>query len=265
MKPKREENKMSKKQILITIFFALVAFTVPAQAGLVTVIHGLPALPGALPSNNPVDIAIDGVCKYFYAPYGAKIGPSEFEDGKHYIIFYEAIPDEPCRGTILAARDWIQKTDDEIDVVLGLSSEDEVAISFWDNTTALDEVDGGVEAAIEVRHVAGGSTLGAVVKKGKRQVDGVVANGDTFGPVKTTKSDHILQIRDELEILDQDTDTLKKDRVYWVYITGSVAKKTVNILNIESVPDEAIGGECPPEHRRGHRKPYKHWRYRHQK
>ena len=256
---------MSKKQIFITMCCVLIAFTVPAQAGLVTIIHGLPALPGALPSNNPVDIAIDGVCEHFYTPYGAKLGPSEFEDGKHYIIFYESIPDEPCRGTILALTEWNQDTDDEIDIVLGLNSDDEVVISFWDNTTALDVVDGGVETAIEVRHVAGGSTLGAVVKKGKSQVDGDVANGDTFGPIKTTKSDHILQIRDELEILDQDTDTLKKDRVYWVYITGSVAKKTVNILNLESVPDEAIDGELPCKHRRWHKKPYKRWRFRHHK
>ena len=256
---------MTKKLVFIIMLLFLAAVAVPAQADLVTIIHGLPALPGALPSNNPVDIAIDGVCEYFYTPYGAKIGPSKFEDGKHSIIFYESIPDQPCRGTILAARDWNQDTDDEIDVVLGLNAEDEVTISFWDNTTALDVVDCEAETAIEVRNAAAGPTLGAVVKKGDDKINGDVENGSTFGPIKTTSSEHILQVKKESEILDQDTDSLKKNRVYWVYITGSVDKKTVNILNIESVPDEAIDGELPPKHRRWHRKPFKSWLYRYHK
>ena len=256
---------MKKIQLFITIFFALVAFTVSAEADLVTIIHGLPALPGALPSNNPVDIAIDGVCEHFYQPYGAKLGPKVFEAGKHTFIFYESIPDDPCRGFVLAAIEVDLDTDDEIDVVLHLNSEDEVIAGIWDNTTALDVVDCGVETAIEVRNAAAGPTLGAVVKKGNDKVNGDVKNGGTFGPIKTTGGDHILQIRNGSEVLDQDTDDLKKERVYWVYITGSVDKKTVNILNIESVPDEALEGEIPSKHRKWLRKPFKNWSPRHHK
>ncbi len=63
---------MTGKLLSITLWFALTALAVPARAALITVIHGLPALPGAVPSSNPVDVAIDGKCEYIYQPYGAK-------------------------------------------------------------------------------------------------------------------------------------------------------------------------------------------------
>ncbi|UCD58123.1 MAG: hypothetical protein JSV16_03135 [Candidatus Hydrogenedentota bacterium] len=237
---------MNKKLIFIMIWLASAAFAVPAEAGLVTVIHALPALPGAVPSSNPVDIAIDGVCEHTYQPYGAKLGPKQIEAGWHSIIFYESIPDDPCRGKVLAAIEgWVSATD-EIDVVLHLNSEDQVVISTWDNTTALDAIDSGAEAAVEVRHAAAGPILSAVLKKENDVVEvGGVQAGSILGPIETTEGEHTLQIKKGEENLDQDTGVLKEGRVYWVYVTGSVFKKTVDLLTIESIPDELIEGEDP--------------------
>ncbi len=39
---------------------------------------------------------------------------------------------------------------------------------------------------------------------------------------------------------------MQDDRAYWIYITGSVFKKTVNLLSIESIPGELIEGQEPP-------------------
>ena len=241
-------------------FVVIVAFTMPAQADLMTIVHGLPALPGALPSNNPVDIAVDYVCEYFYQPYGTKLGPKRYEAGKHTFIFYEAIPDKPCQGFVLAAKEIELGADDEIDVVLHLNAEDEVVIGTWDNTTALDAIDKGATAAIEVRNAASSPTLTAVLKKSDDEIEGDVDNGSSFGPVKTTTGEHILQVRNESEILDQDTGEVQLERAYWVYLTGSVDKKTVNILTLESVPDEAIDGgdvdDTPSKHRKKWRQKY---------
>jgi hypothetical protein len=236
---------MNKKVIIITLM--LVSFTIPASAGLVTFIHGLPALPGAIPSSNPVDIALDGKCEYIYEPYGAKLGPRQIEEGWHSIIFYESLSNDPCRGTVLAAIEAFLETSDEVDIALHLNSEDVVVASIWDNTTALDAIENGAEVAVEVRNAAAGPTLTAVLKKENEEVDsGGVIPGSTFGPIDTTVGEHIVQVKNGEETLDQDSDEFKADRVYWVYITGSVFKKTINLLTIESIPGELIEGQDPP-------------------
>jgi hypothetical protein len=97
---------MYKKQIIFLICFAILAFTAPAQAGFMTLVHGLPALPGILPTNNPVDIALDGECKFFYVSYGQNLLLEFEEEGRRSVIFYESIPDTPCRGTVLGALDF---------------------------------------------------------------------------------------------------------------------------------------------------------------
>lgn len=238
---------MTKKLVFIMMWLALVAVAVPAGAGLVTVIHGLPALPGAIPSSNPVDIALDGACEYIYEPYGAKLGPRQIEEGWHSIIFYESLPNDPCRGTVLSAIETFLEASDEVDITLHLNSEDVVVASVWDNTTALDAIDAGVEVAVEVRNAAAGPTLTAVLKKENEEVDsGGVIPGSTFGPIATTVGEHIVQVKNGDETLDQDSDEFQADRVYWVYITGSVFKKTINLLTIESIPGELIEGEDPP-------------------
>jgi hypothetical protein len=238
---------MIKKLVFIFMWLFLAAFAVSAQAGLLTVIHGLPALPGAVPSFNPIDIAIDGQCQYIYRLYGAKLGPIEFEAGQHSITFYENAPGQPCAGTQLATTQWNQLSNDEIDVVLGLNSEDQVAISFWDNRTALDLVDGGVEAAVEVRHAAAGPTLAVVLKKGNETVStGGVPAGSFLGPIETTQGEHTLLIQKGSDvILAQNTGLFQAKRVYWAYVTGSVFKETVKLLTIESIPGEATAGNPP--------------------
>ncbi|MDJ0985380.1 MAG: hypothetical protein QNJ26_07535 [Desulfobacterales bacterium] len=139
---------MTRKLLSITLWFALIALAVPASAALITVIHGLPALPGAVPSSNPVDVAIDGKCEYIYQPYGAKMGPRHIEAGQHTIIFYESIPDEPCQGTVLAARQGFLSDSAQIDVTLGLNAQDQVSIMTFDNTAALDAIENGFETAV---------------------------------------------------------------------------------------------------------------------
>lgn len=237
---------IDKKLVFFVVVLALIAFTVPAGAGLVTVVHGLPALPEAVPSFNPIDIAIDGQCQYIYRLYGAKLGPIEFEAGQHAITFYESIPGQPCAGTELAATEWNQQADDEIDVVLGLNSEDEVTISLWDNTTALDAINGGVEAAVEVRNAAAGPTLDVVLKKGNDVVQvGGVPPGLILGPIETTQGEHTLLIQKGTKVLEQVTGDVQANRVYWAYVTGSVFKETVKLLTIESIPGEATEGNPP--------------------
>jgi hypothetical protein len=237
---------MKRKLIFISVLVAVAAFALSAQAGVVTFNHGLPALPGAVPSNNPVDIAIDGVCENIYVPYGSKLGPTQFEAGLHSVIFYESVPGDPCRGTVLSAREWNVEDTTQIDVALSLNAEDQVTVSVWDNTTSLFAVENGAETAVEVRHAAGGPILDVVLEKDNEvvQVGGVPA-GLIFGPIETTQGAHILRIRNGKEVLDQDTDSLKPNRVYWAYVTGSVFKKTVNILTIESIPGDEIEGGVP--------------------
>ena len=237
---------MTKKLVIIIMWLLLAAFAVSAQAGMLTVVHGLPALPGAVPSFNPIDIAIDGQCQYIYQLYGKKIGPEEFEAGQHSITFYETIPGQPCTGTQLATTEWNQQADDEIDVVLGLNSEDQVAISFWNNRTALNLVEGGVEAAVEVRHAAAGPTLDVDLKKGNETVTtGGVPAGSFLGPIETTQGEHTLLIQKGSEVLGQLTGELQPNRVYWTYVTGSVFKGTVKLLAIESIPGQPTEGNPP--------------------
>ena len=236
---------MDKKVIVIT--FMLLFFTTTASAQLVTFVHGLPALPGAIPSSNPVDIALDGKCEYIYEPYGAKLGPRQIGEGWHTTIFYESIPDDPCRGKVLAAIEVFFDESDEFDITLHLNSEDVVVASVWDNTIALDAVENGAEVAVEVRHAAAGPNLTAILKKGIEVVDsGAVIPGQSLGPIETTAGEHTVQVKNGDETLDQDSDEFEADRVYWVYITGSVFKKTTNLLTIESIPGELIEGEDPP-------------------
>jgi hypothetical protein len=238
---------MTKKLVFIMMWLAMVAVAVPAGAGLVTFIHGLPALPGAIPSSNPVDIAFDGKCEYIYEPYGAKLGPRQIEEGWHTTVFYESTPNDPCRGTVLAATEVFFDASDEVDVTLHLNSEDVVVASVWDNTTALDAIENGAEVAVEVRNAAAGPTLTAVLKKENEEVDsGGVIPGSSLGPIETTAGKHTVQVKNGDETLDQDSDEFKADRVYWVYITGSVFKKTINLLTIESIPGELIEGQPPP-------------------
>jgi hypothetical protein len=238
---------MTKKLVFIMMWLAMVAVAVPADAGLVTFIHGLPALPGAIPSSNPVDIALDRECEYIYEPYGAKLGPRQIEEGWHSIIFYESLPNDPCRGTVLSALEVFLEASDEVDITLHLNSEDVVVASIWDNTTALDAIDNGAEVAVEVRNAAAGPTLTAVLKKENEVVDsGGVIPGSSLGPIETTVGKHTVQVKNGDETLDQDSDEFQADRVYWVYITGSVFKKTINLLTIESIPGELIEGQPPP-------------------
>ena len=238
---------MIKKCLSFSMWLAIVAIAVPASAGLITVIHGLPALPGAVPSSNPVDISIDGTCEYTYRPYGSKIGPRELEPGLRTIIFYEALPDDPCNGTVLAARQGNIAESDQIDIVLGLNAEDQVDITTFDNTTALDALENGFQTAVEFRNVAAGPVLSAILLKGLESVAaGGVEPGLRFGPIETTAGEHTQRIENGPEVLEQDSDTLLAERAYWVYITGSVFKKTINLLSIESVPGELIEGQEPP-------------------
>ena len=239
-----KKKSMLRKFLLTMAWFTLGMVAVPAQAALLTIIHALPALPGAMPASNPVDVAIDGVCEHIYEPYGAKLGPKQIAAGVHSIIFYESIPDDPCQSTVLAAAEANLPDTAQIDVVLGLNASDQVIVLAWDNRLSLDD---GSETVVEVRHAAGGPTLGAVLRKGDTQVGAFeVLASTSSGPVATTQGEHTLQVRNGLEVLDQSVGDFKADRVYWAYITGSVFKKTVNLLVIESVPGELIEGEEPP-------------------
>ncbi len=112
----------------------------------------------------------------------------------------------------------------------------------------MDALDNGFETAVEFRNVAAGPILGAVLLKGNETVASAgVQPGLRAGPYATTAGEHTLRVQNGPEVLDQDNDTLQDDRAYWVYITGSVFKKTVNLLSIESIPGELIeGGEPPP-------------------
>ncbi len=174
-----------KKLMPIMVCVAFVAFAVPASAGLITVIHALPALPDAVPSSNPVDIAIDGVCEYIYQPYGSKIGPRKIEAGQHSIIFYESIPDDPCQGEVLAARQGNLNATAQIDVVLGLNSQDRVVVRIWDNTNALDAIENGAETAVEIRGAAAGPIRKHAISLSERS--GIRPTG--MRPPCCTKSD----------------------------------------------------------------------------
>jgi hypothetical protein len=237
---------MTKKPLFIAISIIFVLFSIPASAARVTLIHGLPALPGAVPSFNPVDIAIDGVCEGIYRLYGAKLGPIEFDPGVHSFTFYDAAPGQPCSGNQLAATQINVTATTQIDVALGLNAEDEVAISIWDNAPSLFAVEGTTNAAVEVRHAAAGPILGAILtREGILVETGGLPAGLILGPIVTTPGIHTLQILKGVELLGETIGDLLPERVYWVYVTGSVFKGTVNILAIESIPGAPTAGNPP--------------------
>ena len=237
---------MAKKRMVLLVLLVMVAFASPVGAKYVTFIHGLPALPGAVPSFNPVDINVDGQCQYIYKLYGSKLGPIDIEAGDHAVTFYENVPGQRCTGTVLGTYEWTHQADDEIDVVLGLNAEDEVAISVWDNKPSLALVDGGAEAVVEVRNAAAGPTLDALVRKGSSVVaNGSAAPGAKYGPIETTQGGHSVVILRGAKVFGENEGSFQQNRVYWNYITGSVFKDTVKILSIESIPDQPSEGNPP--------------------
>ncbi len=239
---------MIKKRLFIPVFLGILALTAPASAELVTIIHGLPALPGVIPSYNPIDIAIDGECTHIYKLFGSKTGPIEMAAGTHSIVFYESALASPCRGTVLGALEGVIPEGGELDVVLGLDAEDQVAVKIFNNKTSLAALENGMETGVEVRSVAAGPTLGAIVKKDLEQVHaGEVAAGAFLGPLGSTPGDHTVQVNKGEEVLDLVTGNFERGRVYWIYICGSVFKKTVDLLSIQSIPDEPVEDEPPTE------------------
>jgi len=89
-----------KKVFLIitaTLFvFAMLPVTASAQHAQVYVAHGIPGGDLGLPSDLPVDVAVNDACALKGFKFGEIVGPLRLEAGTYNIKISVADPDDPC-------------------------------------------------------------------------------------------------------------------------------------------------------------------------